>query len=340
MSPCVPREVDHSELATTTSKRPRKVSSKYSKSGCKTCRYVTICSSQAWNHLLISNSTRRIKCDEGKDTCNNCTSTGRICDGYKHLSNQANLSLRSLLPAPRALTSLKPQTNAQDRFEKDQTCDSRKLISRRLRDICPRPPLHLVTLNDAERNALEFFRGLTIHQLPCASALETPWEFVTLDLANTQPSVAAAACACAALHRTLTEGSGDDQHQFALQQYNKSSALMRKYIADLGDDITESTVLVVLTTCLLFFTYETFSGEDIKASIHLNIGLRIIHERLRPRGKTQIQDGRHLVVVDRNRKSVFNVLVQTFVRLDADYMLIGHDYPYAKTFLNAYGQHF
>jgi hypothetical protein len=295
------------------------------------------------SHMLTLNSTRRIKCDEGKDTCNNCTSTGRICDGYKHLSNQPNISLRSLLPAPRALTNLNASTYAQDRFEKDQSCDFRKLISKtpgRLRDICPRPPLHLVALNDAERNALEFFRGLTMHQLPCASALETPWEFVTLDLASSQPSVAAAACACAALHRTLTEGSSEDHHQFALQQYNKSSALMRKYIADLGDDITESTVLVVLITCLLFFTYETFSGDDIKAAIHLNIGLRIIHERLRPRGKTQVQDGRHLVVVDRNQKSVFNVLVQTFIRLDADYMLIGHDYPYVKTFSNAYGQHF
>jgi hypothetical protein len=279
-------------------------------------------------------STRRIKCDEGKETCNNCTSTGRICDGYKHLSNQTNLSLRSLLPAPKSLTSLKAPISAQDRFEKNRSCDSRKLVPKtpgRSRGICPRPPFNLVTFNDAERNALDFFRGLTVHQLPCAQALQTPWEFVALDLAYTQPSVAAAACACAALHRTLTGGSGNDQHQFALQQYNKSSALMRKYIADIGDDFTNSSVLVVLATCLLFFTYETFAGDDIKASIHLNIGLRIIHERLRPRGNTQVQDGRHPIVVDHNQKSVFNVLVQTFIRLDADYMLIGHDYPYVTT---------
>jgi len=105
---------------------------------------------------------------------------------------------------------------------------------------------------------------------------------------------------------------------------------MRKYIANLSDDVSESAVVVVLVTCLLFFTYETFSGEDNKALLHLEIGLRIIHERLRPRGTAQVSGGRHLVVVDHDMKSMFNVLVQTFIRLDADYMLIGHDCPYVN----------
>ena len=169
-----------------------------------------------------------------------------------------------------------------------------------------------------------------MRQLPCASSFETPWEFATLDLASHHPSIAAAACACAALHRILTEGPDENQDQFALQQYNKSSAFMRQYIADLSDNVPESAVTVVLATCLLFFTYETFSGEDTKASLHLNIGLRIIHERLRPRGRVQVSDGRHLVVVDNDPKSVFHVLVQTFICLDADYMLLGHDDPYVN----------
>ncbi|KEQ68882.1 hypothetical protein M436DRAFT_57491 [Aureobasidium namibiae CBS 147.97] len=249
------------------------------------------------------NSARRIKCDENKEFCNNCVSTGRVCDGYRPLIADAHKISSRPLPLS------KPG---------------------RLRDICPRTLPSSVILNDAECTALDFFRRLTIFQLPCASSFETPWEFVTLDLADHHPSIAAAACACAALHRTLTGGSDDDRNQFALQQYNKSSAFMRKYIADLSDDVSESAVVVVLVTCLLFFTYETFSGEDNKALLHLEIGLRIIHERLRPRGTAQVSGGRHLVVVDNDLKSMFNVLVQTFIRLDADYMLIGHDYPFLR----------
>ncbi|KAG9945063.1 hypothetical protein KCU85_g7550, partial [Aureobasidium melanogenum] len=196
------------------------------------------------------------------------------------------------------------------------------------RNICPRPSAHSFALNDAEGHALDFFRRITIHQLPCASASETPWELVALDLMHSQPSIAAAACACAALHRALTDGPDHNQYQFALQQYNKSSALMRKFISDLDHDTPESAALVVLAVCLLFFAYETFSGGDAKAAIHLSTGLRIIHERLRPREETRPLDDRNVVIVDRDLKSNFSILVQTFLRLDSDYMLIGHDEPY------------
>ena len=102
---------------------------------------------------------------------------------------------------------------------------------------------------------------------------------------------------------------------------------MRKFIGDLERNTTENAALVVLTVCLLFFTYETFSGEDAKASIHLLTGLRIIHERLRPREDTRAFSDKNLIMVDMNSKSVFSTFVQTFLRLDSDYMLIGHDEP-------------
>jgi len=56
---------------------------------------------------LTINSARRIKCDESKEFCNNCVSTGRVCDGYRLLKADAHkISSRPLLPAPKALTSL------------------------------------------------------------------------------------------------------------------------------------------------------------------------------------------------------------------------------------------
>ena len=160
---------------------------------------------------------RRVKCDETRPFCQRCTKAGRACDGYK--------------PPPRV----------------------------HLHTICPRPQSRLLVLakplKDIESIALDFFRLATIHQLPCASATETPWEHVALDLVYQQPSIAAAASACAALHRAETDVKDDNQREFALQQYNKSLSLLRDYISKLRAETTDDDNLVVLVACLLFFTY-------------------------------------------------------------------------------------
>ncbi|CAD0109393.1 unnamed protein product, partial [Aureobasidium uvarum] len=285
-------------------KRKRIVGSKYSRHACRTCRYGLTNEANLTNSFLTLSRIRKIKCDEGKDSCNNCISTGRICDGYSVIvPDGRNVAPRPLLPASKALT---------------------------FPSICARPSAYSFTLHDAQGHALDFFRRITIHQLPCASAFETPWESVALDLMHGQPSLAAAACACAALHRATTDSPDGDrtQYQFALQQYNNSSLLMRKYIDDLDDNTSESATLVVLAVCLLFFTYETFLGDDAKAAIHLHTGLRIIHERLRPRENGQQCNGKNVIMVDHTSTSLFSVFVRAFVRLDSDYMLIGFDEPH------------
>jgi len=223
-----------------------------------------------------------------RPSCQRCTKSGRACDGYK--------------PPPRV----------------------------HLHTICPRPrPLISLAapLKDNESIALDFFRLATIHQLPCASATETPWEHVALDLVYRQPSIAAAASACAALHRTETDTQDRSQREFALQQYNKSLALLRDYISKLRRDTTDDDNLVVLVACLLFFTYETFSGQDAKASLHLRTGLRIVHERRCPTDEPLRPNARHVIVVNSDPKGLFDTLVQTFIRLDSDYPLTGHDDP-------------
>lgn len=175
--------------------------------------------------------------------------------------------------------------------------------------------------------ALDYFRRATMHQLPCASSFEMPWERVVLDLVEQQPSIAAAASACASLHRAVSDVQKESQERFALEQHNKSLGLVRRYINDLQPDNTDSDVLVVLVACLLLFTYEAFAGQDAKASFHLRTGLRIIHERRCPNGKPLTSNDRHIVVVASRPKSLFDVLVQTFIRLDSDYTLTGHDDP-------------
>jgi hypothetical protein len=243
--------------------------------------------SPLWLLCSRDRSARRVKCDETRPLCQRCTKSGRACDGYK--------------PPPRV----------------------------HLHTICPRPPTLVLAkpLKDLESIALDFFRLATIHQLPCASATETPWEHVALDLVYQQPSIAAAASACAALHRAETDVKDGSQREFALQQYNKSLALLREYIDKLRPQTTDDDNLVVLVACLLFFTYETFSGRDAKAALHLRTGLRIIHERRCPKDEPLRPNDRHVVVVNSDPKGLFDTLVQTFIRLDSDYPLTGHDDP-------------
>lgn len=102
---------------------------------------------------------------------------------------------------------------------------------------------------------------------------------------------------------------------------------MRKYINNLQPNSTDADVIVVLVACLLFFTYEAFAGQDAKAAFHLRTGLKIIHERRRPSGNPLSPSDRHIVVTTSKPKSLFDVLVQAFIRLDSDYTLTSHDDP-------------
>ncbi|KAI4781240.1 hypothetical protein E4T52_03827, partial [Aureobasidium sp. EXF-3400] len=117
--------------------------------------------------------------------------------------------------------------------------------------------------------------------------------------------LAAAGCALASLHRALTDSQGHDQHQLALQQYNKSLALMHNFISGLQDNNTENAILVVLVVCLIFFTYEAFSENDARASMHLLTGLRVIHEQCSGREKFLSTQNEHVVFVDRGSGSMY-----------------------------------
>lgn len=230
-----------------------------------------------------------MKCDETRPVCRRCIKSGRVCDGYKVPPRAGHILLRS---------------------------------------IYPRPLSQLRGLSDAEGHTLAFFRHATIHQLPCAWATDTPWDRVALDLVYQQPTIAAAASACAALHRAVTDQQEYGQRQFALQQYNKSLSLTNKYITDMQHTTGEDNFLVVLVACLLYFTYEVFSGQDENAAIHLRTGLRIIHERYQPKNNPLRPNDRHAVIVNPDPRSLLDTMVHTFIRLDSDYTLAGHDDPY------------
>lgn len=91
---------------------------------------------------------------------------------------------------------------------------------------------------------------------------------------------------------------------------------------------TEDNLLVVCVACLLYFTYEAFSRQDEKAALHLRTGLRIVYERCRPKENPPRPNDRHVVIVTPSSRSLFDTIVYTFIRLDSDYILAGHDDPY------------
>jgi hypothetical protein len=152
-------------------------------------------------HQLTDCRARHVKCDEEQPSCSRCVKSGRVCGGYK---------------------------------------GSFRGPPKQLRSIVPRPCFHVIVNNDAESMALDFFRCATIHQLPCASSFEMPWERMVLDMMTQHQSIAAAASACASLHRTVSDSKDTSQGQFALQQHNKSLGLMRKYINDLSPNNTDA----------------------------------------------------------------------------------------------------
>lgn len=134
-----------------------------------------------------------------------------------------------------------------------------------LRSIFPRPKLLSIDFDEHETIALDFFRRVTVQQLPCASAFETPWESITLHLTTQQPAVAAAACACAAIHRAITGDEDYERYAYALQQYNKSLALLSRHIGNISKQARDEDIVIVLTVCLLYFTIEVFSGNDARS---------------------------------------------------------------------------
>lgn len=239
-------------------------------------------------------SARHVKCDEIRPFCNRCTKLGRVCDGYRP-------------PTQRPVTRPMPV-------------------------ICPRPlpQEHIRNLTDVDGHALQFWAHHTVHQLPCAASFEIPWEQIASQLAWQQPCVSDLCIALASLHRTITQGDESPaitRHQ--LTQHNKSLVSMRKYIGELQSKSTstDEDYVVLLIACLLSFTYNVFAGNDEQASFHLRTGLRVIHERSQPATKIQAPPERRAVLIRPKAKSLFDVLVQTFIRLDSDITLTGYDDP-------------
>ncbi|KAL4879341.1 hypothetical protein BJY04DRAFT_229123 [Aspergillus karnatakaensis] len=208
-----------------SSKRRRNFT-KRSLTGCRTCR------------------ARHIRCDEALGSCNNCTSTGRKCDGYD----------LSRLPATRrvALTAY-------------SGIDTR---------------LSWLTTPD-EMRCFSYFTHCSIPSL--ASYFDFPlWRKLTMQISHVDRAVYHAATMLGAVHedsdlnkmRLAGENLRLPRHRFAFEQASRAFAILNKRKASQDPQLRE----VVLICCLLFIVSDLLLGRYDHAFQHLRSGLRILGE--------------------------------------------------------------
>ncbi|KAL5339855.1 hypothetical protein BJX70DRAFT_140567 [Aspergillus crustosus] len=205
-------------------KRRRKFT-KRSLTGCRTCR------------------ARHIRCDEAPGSCNNCSSTGRKCDGY----DLSRLPVQELT------------------FTSHLGIDTR---------------LAWLTTPD-ERRCFSYFTHISIPSL--ASLFDFPlWEKLTLRISHADRAVYHAANMLGAVHEDSDQNqmrlSGENLHQprhrFALEQASRAFAILNRRQASQDPQLRE----VVLICCLLFVVSDLLLGRYDNAFQHLRSGLKILGE--------------------------------------------------------------
>ncbi|KAL2823128.1 hypothetical protein BJX63DRAFT_426944 [Aspergillus granulosus] len=218
------------------SKRRRKFA-KRSLTGCRTCR------------------ARHIKCDEAPGACNNCTSTGRTCDGY----DLARLPVERLTPA------LHP-------------------------DIAIR--LGWLTTTD-EKRCFSYFMNRTIPSL--TALFDRPlWRKMAMQMSLVDRAVYHAANVLGALHedseqnqmRLSGENLSHPRHRFALEQASRSFEILHRRQASNDPQLQE----VMLVCCLLFVISDLLLGRYDNALEHLRGGLRILQETQQQRQLRRIPE--------------------------------------------------
>ncbi|PYH79581.1 hypothetical protein BO82DRAFT_131785 [Aspergillus uvarum CBS 121591] len=217
----------------------RRSGGKRSKTGCRTCRI------------------RRIKCDETPEKCRNCSSTGRLCDGYE--------VYRLPVAAKRGrdlFFSLSTPVNTHVRWA--VTSDQRRCF----KFFCDR------TITDA--------LGYYDSQL---------WEQFMFQMANLEPAVCHAAIALGAAHQEVVlqgiNSPGDGAKRrgvwyfYALEESARAFELLRRR------NPQDPQMRQVTLLCCLLFVYLSLLQRDYDTAFrHLQAGLRVFQESGSGRGSS------------------------------------------------------
>ncbi|PYH94929.1 hypothetical protein BO71DRAFT_449792 [Aspergillus ellipticus CBS 707.79] len=227
-----PKQTPTTIAQTAPQPRRRRGLVRRTRTGCRTCQI------------------RRIKCDETLPHCMNCTSTGRVCDGYP-------LFQLPVLPPTRPL----PTTIT--------TCS--------LTNATISTPLPGLTAS--ERRCFSFFQHHTVPMM--VSFFDSSiWQCLILQLSHSEPAVSHAVAALGAMHEVTSARRGDrvraraaDYRYFALEQYGRAISLLLKRPRGSNDPAVRLTVLVC---CMIFVFFEFVRGDYRVALMHLRNGLRVL----------------------------------------------------------------
>lgn len=204
---------------------------KKSRSGCRSCR------------------ARRIKCDETPNACRNCTSTGRVCDGY-------DLHRLPRRRKARADGATPPGVLA----------------------ITPKPPW---AMTSDERQCLSYFQHRTVPTiLQFYDSLL--WQRLILQMSQSEPAVYHAVVALGAIHQNsemegmslLVRNLYNTRNMFALAQLGRAFTFLTQRRLSHDPRLRP----VILVCCLLFVVSDLLQGQYDAAFKHLSSGLRILRE--------------------------------------------------------------
>ncbi|RAL11794.1 Zn(II)2Cys6 transcription factor domain-containing protein [Aspergillus homomorphus CBS 101889] len=217
------------------STRRTRTSKPKSRKGCITCKI------------------RHVKCDEAKPECDQCTRTGRKCDGY---TNASQMQLRQAI------------IQSPPRRPNGHLGADRRIV--------------LVPGTREERQYVQFFCVRTTRALS-GFFPSGFWARDLPQLSYRNAAVRHAVAAVGALHLRQLQGrlgsqggglGGDDA--FTLQQYNKS---IQTFLQQMGSG-NEMEADLMLIQCLLFVCLEMLQGNSKQAMNHVEGGLRILSRQV------------------------------------------------------------
>lgn len=203
------------------------------KSGCVTCKI------------------RKVKCDEGKPSCQRCLTTGRVCDGYGIWGGG---------------------NKYENRVATKKHLDT---------PIEHRPLTRIVGANVKQRMCFEWFVFRTAPKLPAAFS-SAFWQTLVFQASASETAVFHATVALSSAHSQLPpsgitpgvnmKSNPDEDECFMLQQYGRAIGNLQPHLIS-G---TQSSVRVTLISCLLFVCLECLRGHYRSGIFHLESGLKLL----------------------------------------------------------------
>jgi hypothetical protein len=200
--------------------------------------------------FLTCNRTRRVKCDEGRPSCERCIRFGCTCDGYRETLPQAQSAVKPLR------ASILPRLRNQ------------RITIYSLSDL---------TGTYEDKKCFNFFQLQTSSQL--SGHFDAGfWTCSLLQISRSEPIVWHSVLAFSKLHEQYTVSYDQRKFQlskcgyrFALEHYNESVAGMAGALTDLSHS-TE----VILVNCIVFIGLELLLHNTEGAMAHLRCGLQVL----------------------------------------------------------------